>query len=87
MLVTETKEGMFKVFGNRERVQLICCLAKPQSVTELLDRCKLSQSALSQHLKILKDARIIQCVRDGKRQIYSVSNKEMLHIARILLAQ
>ena len=62
-------EGLFKAIGNRERVQLICCLAKTQSVTELLDKCELSQSALSQHLKILKDVGIIECVRDGKKQM------------------
>ncbi len=83
----KNKEDVFKAFGNRERVQLICCLAKAQSVTELLDKCELSQSALSQHLKILKDAEIIGCVRDGKKQMYSVKNKKMLAIARALLRE
>ncbi len=79
-------KNIFKVFGNQERVQLLCCLAKPQSVTELLEKCTLSQSALSQHLLILKEANLVTCTRDGKRQIYSIINTEMLAIAKKLIA-
>ncbi len=80
------KENIFKVFGNHERVKLLCCLSSPKSVTELLEKCTLSQSALSQHLLILKEANLVTCVRDGKKQIYSVTNTEMLKIAKKLLA-
>jgi DNA-binding transcriptional ArsR family regulator len=60
-------------------------LSTEKSVTELLSRCDLSQSALSQHLKILKDAGIVTCARDGKKQIYSIKNKKVLQIAKLLL--
>mgnify|MGYP003426942959 FL=1 len=78
--------SIFKVFGNRERVQLLVCLAKTQSVTELLEKCTLSQSALSQHLKVLKEADLVTCARDGKKQMYSIKDEEMLRIAQILLS-
>lgn len=82
-----TSPIIFKVFGNRERVQLLCCLAKPQCVSELLAKCSLSQSALSQHLAILKQADLVTCHRDGKNQIYSITKPKMLEVARILLGQ
>lgn len=75
----------YKVFGNSERVRLLVCLNKHQSVTELLEKCTLSQSALSQHLKILKDAGMVTCIRKGKKRIYSVTNKTALDIAKMLL--
>jgi len=76
---------VYKVFGNHERVQLLRCLSKLHSVTEILKKCTLSQSALSQHLKVLKDAKMITCVRDGKKQMYSVIDKDALAIAKKLL--
>ncbi len=79
------KEEIYKAFSNHNRVQLLVCLSVPQSVTELLTRCKLSQSALSQHLKVLKDCGVVICKREGKQQIYSVRNKKVLQVARLLL--
>ena len=79
------KVDIYKAFGNHNRVQLMMCLSKTQNVTELLGRCTLSQSSLSQHLKILKNAGIVTCERDGKQQIYSITNKKVLQIAKLLL--
>ncbi len=74
-----------KVFSNTRRLKLIVCLSKPHSVSQLLDRCDLSQSALSQHLAKLKDAGIITCQRNGNMQIYTVVNKKIVTIAKSLL--
>ncbi len=82
---TKKQENLLKVFGNYERLTLLCCLAKPHSVTELLQKCTLSQSALSQHLKVLKEANLVTCLREGKSQIYSVSDTKMLKVAQLLL--
>lgn len=79
------KEDLYKAFANENRVKLIMCLAKPKCVTDLLSLCTLSQSALSQHLKVLKDAGIAECYREGKQQIYTVKNKKILKIAEALL--
>lgn len=79
------KYDIYRAFANRNRVKLMLCLSKPKSVTELQRLCDLSQSALSQHLKILKDEGLAVCSRDGKNQIYEVKNKDILKIARLLL--
>lgn len=76
---------IYKAFSNYNRVKLILCLATAKSVTELLRLCDLSQSSLSQHLKILKDEGIAICRREGKKQIYSIKNKKMISAAKILL--
>lgn len=81
----KNKEEIFKIFSNEKRVRLILCLVEPKNVTELLSRCDLSQSALSQHLKILRDARVVSCRREGKHQIYHVHNKKVFSIASLLL--
>ena len=79
------KEDLYKAFANENRVKLIVCLAKPKCVTELLSLCTLSQSALSQHLKVLKDAGIVECKRNGKEQIYSVTKEKVIVLAKELL--
>jgi ArsR family transcriptional regulator len=75
----------YKSFSNYNRIKLIVCLSQEKSVTELLGLCDLSQSALSQHLKILKEEGVAICERDGKNQMYRINNKKALDIAKLLL--
>jgi DNA-binding transcriptional ArsR family regulator len=79
------KKDLIKGFSNKNRLSLIICLEKPQNVSELLKKCSLSQSALSQHLKILKECNIASCERLGKEQIYSILDKEIINIAKLIL--
>ncbi|QLL62025.1 ArsR/SmtB family transcription factor [Sinorhizobium mexicanum] len=43
-----------------------------QSVAELARTMPVSQPAISQHLKILKEARLVRDVPSGARRIYSI---------------
>ncbi len=79
------KYDIYRAFANRNRVKLILCLSKPKNVTELQNLCDLSQSALSQHLRILKDEGLATCARNGRNQMYEIKNKETLKIAQLLL--
>lgn len=81
----KNKNDVYRAFSNENRVQLIVCLSTAKSVTKLLSLCELSQSALSQHLKILKDCGVVICKRDGKQQIYSIKNKKVLEVAKELI--
>lgn len=80
------KSTKYDCFANENRVHLLVCLEKKKCVTDLLSMCHLSQSALSQHLKILKDADFVTCDRDGQKQIYAVKNKNALRIAKSILS-
>lgn len=44
---------------------------KPSSVRELTDRVAVSQPAVSQHLKVLREAGLAHAEPDGARTIYS----------------
>lgn len=81
----KNRTDIYKAFSNQNRVKLIICLSEAKSVTELLGLCELSQSALSQHLRILKDEGVTLCNRDGKKQIYHIKNKKVLQVAKLLL--
>ena len=47
-------------------------VAKPQSVAELTRSLPVSQSAVSQHLKILKEANLVRSDTRGTRNIYRI---------------
>lgn len=74
-----------KAFANEQRLKLLLCLSRPKSVSELLTYCPLSQSALSQHLRVLRDLQIVQTQRRGKQVVYSVKDKRAITIAKLLL--
>lgn len=76
---------IYKAFGNEERVRLLRCLEKEQCVSDLLMKCSLSQSALSQHLRILRLAGLVRCTRNGKEQRYVVTSNKVLALARSLI--
>lgn len=44
----------------------------PQSVGELAARGKVSQPAVSQHLRVLREAGLVSVRKEGRRRIYSV---------------
>lgn len=79
------KSTKYDCLYSETRVRLIKCLQTEKSVNELLQECTLSQSAISQHLKILKDAGFIKSKRDGQKQIYSVVDKKILSLVNSLL--
>jgi DNA-binding transcriptional ArsR family regulator len=45
---------------------------RPRSVADLTKSLPVTQSAVSQHLKVLKDARLVQAEADGARNIYRI---------------
>lgn len=76
---------IYSVFGNAIRTKLILCLAKrPKNVTEMIQTCGLSQSAVSQHLKKLKQAGIVETTKDGKEVWYTLKYKKAADISSLL---
>jgi len=80
-----SKNKIYKAFSNEQRLKLLRCLSKPKNVTDLLDHCDLTQSALSQHLKVLREAGLVETKREGKEIIYGVGHKQVLKITNLLL--
>ncbi len=59
--------------GDPTRRAIFECLAdRPRAVGELASELPVSRPAVSQHLKVLKDARLVTDERAGTRRIYQV---------------
>jgi DNA-binding transcriptional ArsR family regulator len=54
----------------RTRASLLAILAVPGTTTQLAERLELSPAAVSQHLKILKDAALVSAHRRGRMVLY-----------------
>ena len=73
--------------GDRTRRTIFSRLARrPCSVGELARDLPVSRPAVSQHLKVLKDADLVTARRDGNRRIYQV-NPDGLQTLRAELDQ
>jgi DNA-binding transcriptional ArsR family regulator len=60
--------------GDRTRRSIVECLAeRPRAVRELADELPVSRPAVSQHLKVLKDAGLVTDRAAGTRRIYRLN--------------
>ncbi|WP_267902467.1 ArsR/SmtB family transcription factor [Kushneria phosphatilytica] len=75
-----------KACGSSVRLRMLKIIASEDEimVSELNKRIDLTQSALSQHLKVLRDADLVQTRRDSQRIYYSIKGDEVLTLLRSL---
>lgn len=65
---------LMKALGNEKRLQLLCLLVEGErSVGELNARLDLSQSALSQHLALLREDGLVHARREAQTVYYSLA--------------
>jgi ArsR family transcriptional regulator, virulence genes transcriptional regulator len=77
--------ALLKALANEQRLMLLCNLLEgPLSVGELNERVSLSQSALSQHLGVLRDANIVSTTREAQSIRYELSSGVVTRIIEIL---
>jgi DNA-binding transcriptional ArsR family regulator len=66
--------ALLRSLGNEQRLLILCHLVEAElGVGELLLRLDLSQSALSQHLAVLREAELVQTRREGLQVFYSIA--------------
>ncbi|PYI69728.1 transcriptional regulator [Arthrobacter livingstonensis] len=67
-------DDAWEALGDRTRRAIVECLAeRPRAVGELAAQLPVSRPAVSQHLKILKDAGLVSEHADGTRRIYRLN--------------
>mgnify|MGYP003425995824 CR=1 FL=1 len=75
--------SVIDALANPIRIQLILCLEKNEkTVQELISNCSLSQSAVSQHLMKLKDAKLVKDRKEGRFVYYSITHLSSVKIAK-----
>lgn len=75
---------LFKVFGDSTRIKILYTLSTGETcVCDIAESIKMTQSAISHQLKILKQSRLIKSRKDGKSVFYSLDDE---HINKIISA-
>ena len=65
----------YKVFADPTRVKLLCVLLETEMcVCDLAEVLKMTQSAISHQLRILKQARLVKSRREGKMVYYALAD-------------
>ncbi len=67
------------IFASPRRLEILDILRdKELTVTDILEKIKISKTNLSQHLAIMKDRGILKSKRVGQHIYYSVANQKVI---------
>ena len=84
MTIDDMYVKIFKALGHPIRMKIVRSLRSgPLCVCTINENVDFSQSNLSQHLKILKDAGILKSDKDGLKIMYSIKDEEIKNILDI----
>ena len=66
---------LFKVFGDSTRIKILYVLFESEMcVCDIAQLLGISQSAVSHHLRVLKQSKLVKFRKDGKSVIYSLTD-------------
>lgn len=85
MFVTTYPLDAWALLGDASRRSIIERLSEgPCTVTELAGAMPISRPAVSQHLKVLRDAGIVQDQQQGRHRVYSIDAQRLTRYRRQL---
>lgn len=77
--------ALMTMLASEARLQILCRLLEGEkSVGDLAQACEVSQSTMSQQLKKLKDAGLVEGRRAGQAIYYSVKGDEAAAVLEVL---
>jgi len=72
---------IFKVLGEPTRMRIIDALSHNElCVCDLADLLGMSSSAISHHLRVLRNTRLVKYRKDGKSVIYSLDDEHIVQL-------
>ncbi len=79
--------AFLKALANDQRLLILCALLDgPLSVGDINERVPLSQSALSQHLSVLRDGGLVTTTRQSQTINYELARGPAVQIMEVLYA-
>lgn len=77
--------NLLKGLANESRLMIMCVLSEGElSVGQLNERIKLSQSALSQHLAVLREQALVETRRESQTIYYRLADSAAMNIIELL---
>ncbi len=79
------KSAILKAISNAKRLEILHQLSgKELSVGAMEDLVKLSQSALSQHLAVLRRAKVVKTRRQAQTIYYSIDSQLVIDVLKLM---
>jgi ArsR family transcriptional regulator, virulence genes transcriptional regulator len=79
--------SLLKGLANESRLMIVCVLSEGElSVGQLNQRIQLSQSALSQHLAVLREQGMVQTRRESQTIYYRLADTAAITVIELLHA-
>lgn len=76
---------VFKALSDESRVKILLMLSSgATNACDFMDELHISQPTLSHHLKVLSEAGLVNCQKDGKWRIYALSESGKKTVAFII---
>jgi len=77
---------IFKALGHPTRLAIVKGLIdnKECNVNKIVEKLRVSQSTVSQHLALLRRANIVVCEKRGLEVCYKVENEKIIKIIQII---
>ncbi len=73
--------GIFKALGDPTRLKIIYVLSKkPLCVCDIANLLDMTQSAISHHLRMLRNLKLVKYRKEGKMVIYSLDDEHVLQL-------
>lgn len=79
--------NFFKTLGDESRLRIIYSLSNEEvCVTELAENLKMTQSAVSHQLKLLKLNGLVRTRREGQKIFYTLDDEHVVEIMQLAAA-
>ncbi|KGF72617.1 ArsR family transcriptional regulator [Neosynechococcus sphagnicola sy1] len=77
----EVLAGRFKILAEPTRLQILAALCNQErSVQQICEYTGLHQGNVSRHLRLMKDAGVVTCRREGIWRYYRVIDRQLLEL-------
>jgi DNA-binding transcriptional ArsR family regulator len=85
MAYSEDSELVFDAMGDATRRKVLELLRDgPRAVVDIARQMPVSRPAVSQHLRVLKEAGLVRDRRDGTRHLYSIDTRGLAEMRTFL---
>jgi DNA-binding transcriptional ArsR family regulator len=82
------RSKVFHALSDPIRLEIVVYLRDGEKcVCEIVPHLNLIQSLISRHLKILKDAGIVRCRKDGTKRMYSIVDPRIFNVVDALTSE
>lgn len=82
------KSTVFHALADPIRLEIVAYLRDGEKcVCEIVPHLNLIQPLVSRHLKILKDAGIVRCRKDGTKRMYSIVDQRIFGVVDALTTE